>query len=272
MSNFDITNFEAEVIKKSYDKAVVVDFWAEWCGPCKILGPVLEKLANEENGKRWILAKVDTEQHKQVAIKYRIQSIPAVKLFKDGQVIDEFVGALPEDQIRQWFDKALPSPFAEKIEQVEYLVQNDQLKEANKILNNVLKHEPGNENAKVLLAQIKVFDEPETALELVSNIEITSDLYERAESIKTFYHLFSYLNGKELPDQKIKETYEKAITALRDKNFEVALQNFIKVIQLNRDYDNDGARKACIAIFKWLGEDNQVTRKYRSLFSSALYS
>lgn len=97
-------NFEKEVIEKSKEVPIVVDFWAEWCPPCKILGPIMEKLAKEYDGK-FILAKADVNQSNQKASKYEVMSIPNVKMFKNGTVVDEFVGALPESQVKEWLDK-----------------------------------------------------------------------------------------------------------------------------------------------------------------------
>jgi putative thioredoxin len=99
-------NFEKEVIEKSKNIPVVVDFWAEWCMPCRMLGPVLEKLAKDYNGK-FILAKVNVDEAGEKSREYSIMSIPAVKLFKGGKVVDEFVGALPEEHIRGWLDNNL---------------------------------------------------------------------------------------------------------------------------------------------------------------------
>ena len=99
-------NFETEVIEKSKTIPVLVDFWASWCGPCMMLGPVLEKLATEYKNK-FILAKAETDNNLNSAEKFGIMSIPAVKLFKDGKVIDEFVGAQPEATIKQWLDQKL---------------------------------------------------------------------------------------------------------------------------------------------------------------------
>ncbi len=100
------SNFEREVIEKSKKIPVVVDFWATWCMPCFILGPILEKFAKKYNGK-FILAKLDIDQNLKISSKYGISAVPAVKFFKNGKVIDEFVGVLPENLIKEWLDKNL---------------------------------------------------------------------------------------------------------------------------------------------------------------------
>jgi putative thioredoxin len=100
------TNFSKEVIEKSYKTPVLVDFWASWCGPCMMLGPTLERIAKEYDGKL-IVAKAATDENQDAASKFGVMSIPSVKLFKDGKVVDEFVGAQPEATIKQWLNQKL---------------------------------------------------------------------------------------------------------------------------------------------------------------------
>ncbi len=100
-------SFQKEVLDKSHEKPVLVDFWAPWCGPCRILGPTLEKLVKESQGG-WRLVKVNADAHPALIRQYGIRGIPAVKLFKDGEVVDEFVGALPEYAVREWLARHMP--------------------------------------------------------------------------------------------------------------------------------------------------------------------
>ena len=102
-------SFETEVLDKSHEKPVVVDFWAPWCGPCRVLGPTVEKLARASGGA-WRLVKINTDRYPELGQRYGVRGIPAVKMFQGGAVVAEFTGALPESQVRAWLAEHLPAP------------------------------------------------------------------------------------------------------------------------------------------------------------------
>jgi putative thioredoxin len=148
----DETTFEAEVLRRSFEKPVVVDFWAEWCGPCRALTPVLEKLATESDD--WVLVKVDVDANQRLAGAFGIQSIPAVKAFRDGKQVGEFTGALPEHQVRKWLEGLGPSEGELAIVVAEEAEKAGRLDEAAEAYEEALKAEPGLFAARSGLARV----------------------------------------------------------------------------------------------------------------------
>ena len=267
--NYEIKDFQKDVIDKSFDKPVLVDFWAEWCGPCKMIGPILEKLA-EENKDNWELAKVDTDKNQEIAMRYGVRGIPNVKLFRNGEVINEFTGALPEPAIKDWLTKSIPSKFADRIEQAKVLLKNGNITDAKVILEDIHSGDVNNSEVKVLLAKILLFEDRKEALRLIQNVDGNLNNIELAEAIGTLAELLNR-DLKYLAESRVKENYTSAINDLRKKDFDSTLTKFIEIIRTDRTYDDDGSRKACIAIFKYLGEDHEITLKHRRDFGSALY-
>ena len=267
--SYEAQNFQKEVIEESFDKPVLVDFWAEWCAPCRIIGPVLEKLA-EGNKDTWILVKVDTDKNQEVAMKYSVRGIPNVKLFKNGEVINEFTGALPEPAIKEWLQKSIPSKFADQIEQAKLLLKKGDIPSARILLEEIYKGDVYNSEAKVLLAKILLFDDLNETMRLIENTDGSLENIELAEAIST---LAGVMNREptSFPESAVRDNYLTAIELIRKKDFDSALTKLIEIIRTDRDYDDDGARRVCIAIFKYLGEDHETTLKHRRDFGSALY-
>ncbi len=267
----EVTDFETEVIERSRRVPVLVDFWAEWCAPCRVLGPVLERLAGEAGG-RWQLAKVDTETFPDVAQRYGIMSIPNVKLFVDGEVADEFVGALPESQVRRWLEAAVPSPQAAAVAAAAARIESGAFAEAAGALRRVLEAEPANREARLRLGQALLHTNPAEVAEVVREIEHDHELGDQAEALRTLASLAQVLDHpQELPESAAREPYLTAARALRGGDWAGAMEALIEVLRRQRDYADGAAREAGRAIFVLLGIRHPVAERYHRAFSSALH-
>ncbi len=260
--------FQEQVFERSHQIAVVVDFWAEWCGPCRFLGPVIEKLAGESSGK-WELIKVNTDESPEIATNFQIMSIPAVKMFYQGKVIAEFVGALPEYQIIDWLNQHLPD---ENKELLAVILSQLQEKETYEQALNELKlfviSTPDNKEATIALAKEIVNSDPEEAKKLVGDIKLGEPFYEEASDILSLANLESCIEHAEEPIATfLRAAHEQA----KHRHWDLALSYLIQSLEKDKHFCDDISRKAIIAIFHFLGEQHEITKKYRPKFSMALY-
>jgi putative thioredoxin len=268
----EVVDFQQQVIEVSREKPVLVDFWAPWCGPCRMLGPVLEKLEGE-NGGAWTLAKVNTDENPDVSRRFAVSSIPAVKLFVDGRVADEFVGALPEPRVRQWLDKAIPSQTRRKIEEAASLLDQSDTEAAKAVLEEVLAAEPENGDARILLARALAFDDPTRAVDLIEDDHAYDPkLLPTREAVRTIGRLSGIKSDQTgLLAEKGGRGYVRAIGHLGSGHLEDAMSGLVDVVRENRRLDDDGARRALLALFTLLGDQDPRTRKYRRALGQALF-
>jgi putative thioredoxin len=221
--SYDVADFQTEVIERSRSLPVLVDFWAAWCDPCRMLGPVLERLAGEAGG-RWTLAKVDTEKLPDLAERYGVVSIPSVKLFAGGEVVDEFVGALPEAEIQRWIDAALPSPLAARVAEARGLVAGRAYRSAAAALREVLAAEPRNVPARVLLAEALLHTDPAAVAEATAGLERDPEASDRVEALRTLARVAALAERpEELPESPVKARFLAGAQAVREAEWGVAM-------------------------------------------------
>lgn len=278
--DYEVKDIRADIIEASQNVPVILDFWAEWCGPCRALGPVLEKLA-QTAGNRWKLVKVDVEnpQNQPLAGQFQIRSIPAVRMIYQGKLLGQFDGALPEAEVKKWLKTHLPEGEGgeEESEETSALVaalQSGNRERALKIARDAYNAENQNEEKKVQLAMLLLPDDAETAKKLLDSVGVEGKYEIEKEVVQTTNHMKKIADGEAVPEAKkpeLLEKYKNACQAVFEGDYDAAAAGFIDVIMLDRSLDDDGARKACVALFKMLSENHPVTQNYKRRFSMALY-
>jgi len=269
LNSIDIKNFESEVIKKSEEIPVLVDFWAPWCQPCRTLGPVLEELVNENIGK-FLLAKLNTDEYQEIATRFNIRSIPAVKLFINGQVEMEFTGALPKNNIIKMLQKFLPDENKKELEALKKVIMADASEAVISRLKALVEKATELTEAKVLLAKTILFTQPNQAKELLRGIMEDSPFYHQANSYTTISDILTIKN-EQLEENVLNDKLIMASDLLNKQDFDAALDILINIIIVNKSYMDEIARKTCVAIFMYLGNDHEIARKYRRRFDMSLY-
>lgn len=262
-----MVNFETDVIQRSHAVPVVVDFWAAWCGPCRVLGPVIEQLAQEARG-RWELVKVDTEAHQDIAQRYQIMSIPAVKMFVQGEVVADFTGALPRPQIQKWLDQHLPDPRKDQLADIRLRLGSPETAQALQALQQLVAQYPDYDEARVLYAGFQVPKDPMMAQDQVSDIKIGSPHEAQAEGVNALAEMMLI---SEDGQPKVTELIEQAREAFRQHDLEQTLKLLIQAVMIDKAYCNELPRRATLGLFHLLGSEHPLTKQQRPYFNMALY-
>lgn len=268
----DITDFDTEVLQRSHEVPVLADFWAPWCGPCRTLGPILEKIAAAANG-RWVFAKVNVDEHKEVASEQEISGIPDVRLFHKGLVLGSFSGVRSERDIHKFLEHHLPSPRAAEVSEARLWMEEQRFTDAAQKLEALLQAEPRNDAARMALAECYMSLDPTKVMGLVLSVGVESPFADKASALRTLARFAALTdNAGTLAESAVKPRYLQAAAALRRGDYAAALEGFIDVLSRKREYDGGGPKMACQAIFLLLGIRHPLAEKFHRAFSSALHS
>jgi putative thioredoxin len=280
---FDATaaNFEADVLRKSLETPVLVDFWAEWCGPCKQLGPILEKLAGEYHGA-FLLAKVDVDKEQELGAAFQVRSIPTVFLVKGGQLVDGFPGVLPEGQLREFLKHHGIEPAAAPV-QDETPVEAEAIDPHAEVMR--LRHEvastPDDDNLKLDLAlallKTGAAHEAEQLLDALPANLAHDDRAVSARSRLGFAALLDNAPPVEVleaaiasnPDD-LRARHLLGVQRIVAGDSQAGLEQFIEMLRRNRNYEDGLPRKALIDAFRVV-EDEDLVGTYRRRMSSLLF-
>lgn len=278
--------FEQDVLLASRDTPVIVDFWAPWCGPCKQLGPTIEKVVKDAKGAVK-LVKINIDENPHFASQLRVQSIPAVFAFKGGRPVDAFLGAVPESQIRAFVKKlggaAGPSPIDQALEQANAALAANDLPAAQDIFGQILAHEPGNAKAAAGLAKIFVglgqLDEAKAVLDLLPPDAKRDPEILAAQTALDLAHQapkgvdVAPMLEKLAHNPKDHQTRLDLATALfAGGQQEAAIEQLLELYKLDRNWNDGAARAQLVKFFEALGNTNPLTVQGRRRLSSLMFA
>ncbi|MDX2212569.1 MAG: tetratricopeptide repeat protein [Oculatellaceae cyanobacterium bins.114] len=266
----DANTFATEVLEKSYEKPVLVDFFATWCGPCKMLKPMLEKLAQEYD---FVLAKVDIDRNPDLANTYGVEGVPDVRVVTQGEIQEGFVGVLPEPQLREFLSKLnLKSGLEVGLEAIQVAKTAGDIEGVKRLFGELIAQYPDNrplllEAAKFLIRQNRL-DSAEKLLGSVQDYE--KGYFTQAQAMRS---LIQFQRECEHPviEHELDEVYLQAARSVLAEDYESAFQGFLEIVGRDRKYRSDGARKAMLTLFDLLGDEHPLTKTYRRRLMSTLY-
>jgi putative thioredoxin len=273
--------FEQRVVAASRERAVVVDFWAEWCAPCRSLGPALEDVVRSYEG-RVILAKVNVDECPQVAARYGVRGIPAVKVFRDAEVVGEFVGALPRPEVERVLGSLLPSSADELVSRATRLLQDGDIEEAEELYRQALQDRPDHSGALFGLGALALeTGRRDEAEETLSRIEENAEEYAIARGLLAgieFDRTCREAGGIEECRRRVQADpddldarYELACCLAAEENYEQALEEFLGILSVDRNYRDQAPREAMLRIFSVVGPRGELANNYRRRLAAALY-
>jgi putative thioredoxin len=272
-------DFEGEVVLRSREVPVVVDFWAPWCGPCRSLGPILERLADEHRGE-FVLAKVDVDKSPATAQRFGVRSIPLVVALRDGEAVAEFTGAQPESAVRQFLARILPTAADKLAAEGDELAAAGHANAAEARYRGALAQEP--RHGRALLGAARLLAERgeiDAALDHLARVSspggvgqeaerLAAELRTRAEPAANVEALRAKL-ARDPDDLGARLALGRALAARRE--YEPALAELLAVVERDREFEDQAARRAMLDVFEVLGRENPLTERFRAELARSLF-
>ncbi len=279
--NVSMQDFQNLVLEKSINKPVLVDFWADWCQPCQTIMPMLAKLAEEYDGK-FELAKVDADKEQELAAHFGIKSLPTMKLFYQGQIVDEKLGAVPESEIREMLDKHIVSESDQFMKAAMMSYEQGQTEKALEMLNHALAKDPDNADLKVTIAQmVNAQGDVESALALLDSLDSEGQKLDAVIKLRAEIKLAEQL--ADLPDfDEIEQRLAQNpldLDALLQKSrhltargeYDDAMTCLLTIMRNDRSFEDDIGRVSLLELFDLLGGEHPSVQTYRRKLFTLLH-
>ncbi len=264
-------NFDYEVINYSHNIPVVVDFWAEWCVPCKMMDPILQKITKDHEGD-FRLAKVNVDENQNLAIRYNVRGIPSVKAFREGLIVAEISGVQTEPQILAFLKDIIPSPVDLNLDKANSLLESEKWPDAEVTFRQILNEQPGNSNALLGLSKCLLTTGRAAEARNILNAFPVSREFSSAEKLKPVAVILSqYQKSHPEPTTTIESTYLHALRLVNRGNLPAAMDGILDVLRVDKHYRNGEAKQVILGLFEILGPQNPLTRQYQSELALVLF-
>jgi putative thioredoxin len=281
MLELNESNYEQAVVQKSHEVPVLVDFWADWCAPCKMLTPILEQLA-VDYGEQLQIGKVNTDQERRLAEQHGIRSLPTLRLYRNGEVVEEVLGAQPESSLRALIEAHLVRASDSLLDQALTLAAASEYAQALQILDAAFNEDPDNPKLPLPLVRLYIQNRQlDKAAELLDSLP--HDLRESDEG-KNLQLLIEFATAaaaapdKETLQRTLAEqpanaeaSYQLAALQLLDGDYDAALEGFMDLLKKHRDFGDGAARRGLLAVFSLLGENDKRVGTYRRQMFALLH-
>jgi putative thioredoxin len=264
-------DFEYEVIAFSNQVPVIVDFWAEWCRPCKTLTPLLEKLAEDAQGS-YRLAKLNVDDNPNIALRYNVRSIPNIKAFRDGHIVSEFLGLQPEPRVREFIRNLAPSQIDLLLEKGQSQLESMSWQEAGNSFHQFLAKSPNHPAGLLGLFKSYLMQGSYSDARMIMSDFPPSPEYSHMEILRPLFDGIVAENADlGTNDEPLDAVYHNALRLIKRGNLAAAMDGLLDILRQDKHFHNDGIRKVLLSLFEILGDNHPLCQQYRRELAMVLF-